>query len=171
MLASFANSDLSRKQVYRTQVVHHNERYEHFGEHIIGCLALNVKTSQLMISNMADATDARTLGEYIREKLEGRSIRALATYANISVGTASNLVNDRIDNPAPDTLMKVAEYLNIPVENLFRRAGYLPETETAKPDIILEIDRLLGDLPDPQQREIFEIVKAIHRLHTKQEKD
>jgi transcriptional regulator with XRE-family HTH domain len=104
----------------------------------------------------------QSLGEYIKEKLEGRSIRALATYAGISVGTASNLINDRVDNPDPQTLLKVAEYLNVPIEYLFQLAGYLPDRKTT-PAAVLEVAELMQQLPPHKQEEILAIVKTMHQ--------
>lgn len=114
-------------------------------------------------------SEGQTLGEYIRERLEGRSLRALATYAGISIGTASNLINDRIDEPAPSTLLKVADYLDVPVQVLYRLVGYLPEDADVDSLPVIEATRLMRQLPSDNQSEILEIVRALHRFWVQQE--
>ncbi len=119
-----------------------------------------------MISVMvASRSRSQTLGEYIREILGDRSLRALATYAGISIGTASNLVNDRIENPDADTLIKIAEYLGVPVENLYKLAGYLPENHDLRTLALAEIEHLVRQLPEDEQHNILELVRLQHRLY------
>lgn len=100
----------------------------------------------------------QTLGEYIKEKLGERSVRALATYAGIGVATASKLVNDQT-SPDPKTLQKVAEYLSVPVENLYRLAGYIEEP-TTRTLVIDEIEHMLHDLPEESQRKIRDMIRV-----------
>jgi transcriptional regulator with XRE-family HTH domain len=106
----------------------------------------------------------QTLGEYIKERLGERSVRALAHYAGIGVATASKLINDKT-SPDPDTLKKVAEYLDVPVENLYRLAGYLDENKPARNLVIDEVEYLMRDLPEESQKKILDQVR-LERKYT-----
>lgn len=102
----------------------------------------------------------QTLGSYIKEKLGSRSLRALATYAGIGVGTASRLIKDQTPSPDADTLLKVAEYLNVPVENLYRLAGYMKETGSTRTLILSEIEQMLDDLSEESQKKIRDMIRV-----------
>lgn len=124
-----------------------------------------------MLVEMVDIAQEQTLGAYIREHLGHRSVRALAEYAGIGVATAHRLVNDQVENPDAPTLQKVAEYLHIPVENLYRLAGYLPdEDESLRNALIREAEHLLKQLPEESQREFVEMLRVMHRLRTERER-
>jgi transcriptional regulator with XRE-family HTH domain len=112
-----------------------------------------------MIAIMASNAQ-QTLGEYIKEKLGERSIRALATYAGIGVGTASNLINDKTEKPDASTLQKVAEYLDVPVENLYRLAGYIEEEAISRTVLFSEIEHMLRELPEEAQRKIRDMIRV-----------
>lgn len=103
-----------------------------------------------MIMRLVIPNTAMTLGEYIKEQLGERSARAMATYAGIGVGTANNLIKNE-GSPDPKTLRKVAEYLNVPPETLFRLAGYLPpepEIDTKKQMALHLLSQLNDDSLD-----------------------
>lgn len=111
-----------------------------------------------MIAPMSLDTQ-QTLGQYIKERLGRRSLRALATYAGIGVATASKLINDKTERPDATTLQKVAEYLAVPVENLYRLAGYLEEA-SVRTLVIDEIEQMLLDLPEDAQKKIRDQIRV-----------
>ncbi|MEZ2661261.1 helix-turn-helix domain-containing protein [Aneurinibacillus aneurinilyticus] len=70
-------------------------------------------------------------GEYIKKLREERdlSVRELARRSNVSIAHISQTENGHRGIPKPETLKKLAEGLNHPVEDLMTKAGYLDESE------------------------------------------
>lgn len=121
-------------------------------------------------SNMADTI---TLGTYIQSIMKERNIsgRALSMYADVSQGALNNVLHDKAD-PDPKTLIKIADYLNIPVEELYRLAGYLPDEDSdLKDQLVREIEYLMKKLPDESRQRILEIVRVEHRLQTQDKEE
>jgi transcriptional regulator with XRE-family HTH domain len=104
-----------------------------------------------------------TLAEYVRELMEERrfsSERAFALHVGISPRTLGRILDgEKVD---PESLQKIAAVLNLPVENLYRLAGYLPPEE-ARTQLLREIEHLLRRLPEDTQRRILDMVRVEHR--------
>lgn len=105
------------------------------------------------------------LARYLRQEIEDRqfrSERAFAARAGISPRTLGRILRGEKVDPGP--LQKIADTLSIPVENLYRLAGYLPPVE-AQSQVLSEIENLLRQLPEADQRRILEVVRVEHKFH------
>lgn len=71
---------------------------------------------------------ASTFGQLLREKrrLAGLSQRRLAEVVGVDFSYVSKLENDRLPAPAAGTVVRLAEAVNIPVEDLLAAAGKFP---------------------------------------------
>lgn len=121
-----------------------------------------------IINGMVGETSSATLAEYLQSVLEERqlSMRALAVYAGISHSTVRRvLAGEEVDHK---TLAALAEYLNIPIENVYRMAGLLPE-EDLKTLAIREVEHLLRQLPPDAQRKILDMIRLEHKYYTEQQ--
>ncbi len=105
------------------------------------------------------------LPQYLRQAMQERhfpSERSFATYAGISPRTLGRILRgEKVD---PEPLQKIADALKVPVESLYRLAGYLPPDE-AQTQVLREIESLLRQLPEADQRRILEVVRVEHRFH------
>lgn len=54
-----------------------------------------------------------------------RSLRQLSLASSVPISTLSRLENDPDNQPAPDTLRKLAPHLKVPHEELLKLAGYM----------------------------------------------
>jgi len=98
------------------------------------------------------------LATYLNGVLKDRnlSVRAFATYAGVSHGTIQNILAGKpVDHK---TLQKLASYLSLPIDTLYRMAGILPE-EAQRKEVIRVIEHLIAKLPETDQQEILEIVR------------
>ncbi len=75
-----------------------------------------------------------------RHKL-GISQEEFAERVGLSRGTVAQLETEQIKWPRPDTLVKIAQVLQVPVTQLLREAGIIPETEDLDREIA-EFSRL-----------------------------
>lgn len=109
-----------------------------------------------------------TLARYIHNLIEERqfpSERAFALHTGVSPRTVGRILSgEKVD---PESLQKIAEALNIPVENLYRMAGYLPPEE-ASAVVLREVEHLLRQLPEASQRRILDMVRVEHKHHRAQ---
>src|SRR5690349_13278302 len=69
-----------------------------------------------------------TFGDFLREKRRaaGISQRRLAELAGLDFSYISKLENNRLPSPAAETVVKLAELLACPAEELLSAAGKLP---------------------------------------------
>lgn len=115
---------------------------------------------------MFEASDT-PLVRYLRQAIEERhfaSERAFAAHIGISPRTLGRILRGKkVD---PESLQRIADGLQVPVENLYRLAGYL-QPEEAQNRVIREIESLLRQLPEADQRRILEVVRVEHRFHTR----
>lgn len=102
-------------------------------------IVMTVETNPLVTFLNAVLTDRRL------------SQRALALYAGVASSTISRIMSG--GEPDPDTLIKIAAYLDEPVQRLFRLAGWLPEVDVAT-EMLEEIEYLMRDLPEESQRRL-----------------
>lgn len=85
------------------------------------------------------------------------SIRGFATYANLAHATVRRiLAGDQVDMA---TLNKIANYLNLPPDTVYKMAGALPAEEEQRGEIIRVIEHLIAKLPESDQQEILDIVR------------
>jgi transcriptional regulator with XRE-family HTH domain len=109
------------------------------------------------------------LASYLRqmmEELNYSSERSFALYLGVSYSTVNRLLHGaRVD---PDSLQQIADALHVPVENLYRLAGYLPPEE-AKSQVLREIEHLMRELPEADQRRILDLIRVEHKHRQSQE--
>jgi transcriptional regulator with XRE-family HTH domain len=110
-----------------------------------------------------------TLASYLHRKMKElnfHSERSFALYLGVSYTTVNRILRGKkVD---ADILHRISEALHVPVENLYRLAGYLPPEEQ-KTQMMREIERLLRELPDADQRRILDLVRIEYKYHqTKQ---
>jgi transcriptional regulator with XRE-family HTH domain len=105
---------------------------------------------------------------YLKQAMRDRhfhSERAFAAHAGISPRTLGRILRgEKVD---PEPLQKIADALTVPVESLYRLAGYLPPDE-AQTQVLREIESLLRQLPEFDQRRILEVVRVEHKYHQQQ---
>ena len=79
-------------------------------------------------------------------------------YAGVANSTISRIMNG---SPAdPETLQKLADYLNLSVESIYRLAGILPETKNhSREELKSVIEHLFGKLSPNDQAEILDIIR------------
>jgi transcriptional regulator with XRE-family HTH domain len=110
-------------------------------------------------------TAENPLALYLRQEIKDRAFRserAFAARAGISPRTLGRILRgEKVD---PEPLQKIADALNTPIENLYRLAGYLPPVE-AQSQVLSEIENLLRQLPEADQRRILEVVRVEHKYH------
>jgi transcriptional regulator with XRE-family HTH domain len=108
------------------------------------------------------------LPDYLRrmmEELNYSSERSFALYLGVSYSTVNRLLRGaRVD---PDSLQQIADALHIPIENLYRLSGYLPPEE-AKSQVLREIEHLMRELPEADQRRILDLIRVEHKHHQSQ---
>jgi transcriptional regulator with XRE-family HTH domain len=107
-----------------------------------------------------------TLGQRIQKRMRerghdrGKGVSALADYAGIGVATASNLINDKVGDPGPRILRRVAEYLGVHPAILFRRAGYFPEYEPRFSSDAEAAAQRIDQLPGHQEALILDLINT-----------
>jgi transcriptional regulator with XRE-family HTH domain len=105
------------------------------------------------------------LANYLRqmmEELNYASERSFALYVGVSYSTVNRLLRGaRID---PESLLQIASALHVPVENLYRLAGYLP-LEEAQTRVIREVEHLMRELSEADQRRILDLIRVEHKHH------
>jgi transcriptional regulator with XRE-family HTH domain len=114
---------------------------------------------------MADEHEETPLTRYLWKAIEERrfdSERSFALHAGISPRTLGRILRGKkVDL---DTLQLIAEGLRVPVADLYRLAGLLPPEE-AQTQVLSEVEHLLRQLPEADQRRILEMVRLEHRYH------
>jgi transcriptional regulator with XRE-family HTH domain len=99
------------------------------------------------------------LAEYLNGILKERnlSIRAFATYANLAHTTVRHILEGR--TPDHKTLQKLSDYLNVPLDSLYRKADILPPEEGQRQEVIRVIEHLMARLPESDQQEVLQIIR------------
>lgn len=114
----------------------------------------------------AEKTDKTELVQFLERLLDERrvSIRAIALYMNVSDRTVRRMLEG--ETPDPETLKKLAEYANYPVEDLFKMVGWLTkdEDDALRSAVLKEIEHLMRDLPEDSQRRILEMARIEYKI-------
>jgi putative transcriptional regulator len=107
------------------------------------------------------------LNDYIRKRMRenGWNQTDLARAAKISRQTVSTLLN-RIQAPTPETLQRIANALNEPVENLYRLEGLLPPENKRK-----IAEQVLGyKLSELDEEELEQVIDYVEYLYNKKDR-
>lgn len=98
-------------------------------------------------------------GDWLKKILKdkGWTQGELSRRSGVSRGALSNIISKRRD-PSPDTCNQIAEALNLPAEDVMRRAGHLEalEPDSAAVRQILEVVRQLND---DDQKEVLKYAR------------
>ena len=96
------------------------------------------------------------------------SQRALAMYSGVASSTVSRMMRGL---PADaETYQKLADYLGLPLDTIYRMAGIFPNEESQREGIIRVIEHLVARLPESDQQEILEIVRMKVSRREKEDK-
>ena len=109
-----------------------------------------------------------SLAEYLTNVLAERnlSVRGLAHNTGMTHDTMRRILAG--EQVSYKTLNKIAAYLNLPTENVYRMAGILPE-QTEKEELIGLIVHLFAKLPMADQAEILDIIRLKLDRHLKEQ--
>lgn len=101
-----------------------------------------------------------TFGEWLNAEVEERgwSFRELSRRAGVSQSAISLVLSG--EPPGPKSCRGIARALNLPVEEVFRRAGILPPS-TEKTPSLRELDHLFTQLTPEQQDDVLTFVRAL----------
>ena len=121
---------------------------------------------------MSEHYDFERVGAYLRQVMDDRgfaSERAFARRYNLPRMTLRRLLaGERVD---VDSLILVAEALDVPVEVFFQLCGYLP-VERSRSRLLDEVEALLRGLDPDAQRRIRDLVRdEVQRLQGEGEED
>ena len=100
--------------------------------------------------------------EWLNGELDrlGWSMNKLASKAGLSSGTLSNIMSGN-RQPGPDFCRSIARALQIPEEEVFRRAGLL-SPEQAKDPLLERANHLLELLPPDDQERVLAIIQTFY---------
>lgn len=113
----------------------------------------------------------KSFSEWLLQEMEERGLTQ-AELARMS-GTSRTSINNvilQIRNPGPSLCRAIADALNIPPEEVFMKAGILPQQQ--KPDILTRsILAILDKLPKEEQEEILDYAQyQLNKFERKQKK-
>lgn len=106
-----------------------------------------------------------TLASYLRQQMEElhfHSERSFALFLGVSYTTVNRILRGVMVET--ESLQRIAAALHVPVETLYRLAGYLPPEEQ-QTQLLREIEHLLRELPEADQRRILDLVRIEYKYH------
>lgn len=107
-----------------------------------------------------------SLGEKLRQyrNLKGATLRDVYTGTGISNGYLNQLEQDKVKNPSPHILHKLAEFYNVPYERLLKLAGYiLPARNNSTKKAAGVAYSQLGDLTEEEEEELLRYLEFIRQ--------
>ena len=104
--------------------------------------------------------------EWLTGEMErrGLGVREFARMAKVSPGSISRVINE-VRGAGPGFCTAIARALQLPAEEVFRRAGLLPRLEVgAKTDVTIQavVDRLKY-LTAEERQEVLELTNVVYR--------
>lgn len=108
--------------------------------------------------------DDNTIGQYLEAARQeaGLSLRQLAEAAGVQLTIIARLLKDRMEQPRPTHLMRIAEVLELPAQDVFLIAGLPIPTEMPSVEALLRTEY---DLSEAAVMEASEQIEAIVRRH------
>jgi transcriptional regulator with XRE-family HTH domain len=110
-----------------------------------------------------DRDKAKELGEYLRQQREARgaSARSVATVVGVDIAQIVRLEQGAVASPKADVLAAIAEYLELPLADVFGLAGYtLPkELPSFKPYLRAKYQELPDEAVDEMERFFARLAK------------
>jgi transcriptional regulator with XRE-family HTH domain len=100
----------------------------------------------------------KTFGQWLKDELSARGMKAAdltrATNGRLQSGVISNFTREKRSNPEHETCQLIAQAFNIPVEEVYRAAGYLPPVNGSNPTIE-QVAHIMRGLDETNQQEIL----------------
>jgi transcriptional regulator with XRE-family HTH domain len=107
----------------------------------------------------------KTLGQYLKQQRKRKNItlREVEKRTGISNAYLSQLENNKIFNPSPSVLYKLAEYYQISYEYLMKLAGYpIPEIDIKNKKIqFYRLSRIINDLTPEEEEKLIEYLQFL----------
>lgn len=107
----------------------------------------------------------KTFADYLSEYLTTQKIRPadLARNAGMDSGVVSNLLSGKRMNPSHDSCRAIARALHLPIEEVYRWAGYLDEKPDSDPitDIVVY---LMLELESEDRQDVLHYVRLRHQI-------
>jgi DNA-binding XRE family transcriptional regulator len=103
-------------------------------------------------------------GDWLLDQLRQRDMRPadLGRVTGLESSVMSNLINHR-RHPAIETCKTISRALGIPLEDVYRAAGYLPPKPESNP-VINTILHLVSELDDRDREDVLEYVRLRWKL-------
>lgn len=113
---------------------------------------------------------ARSIGAYIRQAREkkGLSLRGLAAEVSLHPSYITRLETDRLRQPSPEKLQRIAEVLGVDHGDLFALAGYRAPQHLPSLMPYLRARYRMTDETAQQLADYFEILKRERRIVERQ---
>lgn len=101
--------------------------------------------------------------EWLIEEMakRGMSQADLARKTKLTTGGISNLVN-QVRNPSPEALIAIAKAFDFPPEDVFRKAGILPEKHEID-QLSQEAEFLLAQMPEAKRQQAINFIRFLAR--------
>lgn len=112
------------------------------------------------------------LGSELRRirKARGATLRRVEETTGISNAYLSQLENSKIAKPSPNFLYKLAEFYEVPYEDLMRAAGYIGEDRTGDEEKRGRLSAVaLATLSDLEPDEEAELIRYAEYLRSRRE--
>jgi transcriptional regulator with XRE-family HTH domain len=104
------------------------------------------------------ADEYKRLGKYIEAELQKRGMTQseLARKAGVS-RSGINVIIKGQNKPSTNLLKEISKALGIPIETLYREAGFLPDEK--EPPFLEKVNQLVSELPEKDQQDILEFIE------------
>ena len=119
---------------------------------------------------------AESIGKIIkklRTQAGYESLGELHRDSGVPISTLSR-IESGIQKPQPETLKKLAPYLNVLQEELMAAAGHLDTTDPPKPKALEGLDmffmRTVGKLSPEGKKKVYEFVEMVDTLEKQKQK-
>jgi transcriptional regulator with XRE-family HTH domain len=108
------------------------------------------------------------LGCYLKNSRKGRglTLRAVEEKTGISNAYLSQLENQKIANPSPQILHKLADCYNVSYEHLMELAGY-PVPEKGKPRVVFRRESGFEELTREEKENVMEYIRFLRSRRMK----
>lgn len=109
------------------------------------------------------ADNLQTFGDWLLEQLKEHDINQseLARRAGLSRVAISDYISGKRKNPDPLALKSIAKALKLPVQVVFRQAGYIPDRLDPREIAVEVLGYKLDELTQRQLEEIIQYIEFI----------
>jgi transcriptional regulator with XRE-family HTH domain len=108
-----------------------------------------------------------SFGDWLQDELQQRGWNQaeLARRSRITTAQISRIMTGE-QHPGPTVCQKLARALHLPVEEVFRRAGFLPPVKE-QPEGTAELLYHYGSLDDEDRKRLLVIARSLHEASGK----